>query len=263
MIQSYNDLPIGKYLDILALDKDGLSDLDYQVAVVGILADLTPDEVLDLPLPEYQKHVAAAQFLTAPVLGKDGRSPYDGKRVPQSYTLAGLQLDLTTKAEKMTAAQYIDFQTFAKEPVKHQAELLSCVLIPHGKTYNDGYEITDVHKAIRENLSVAECYALSAFFFEGVRRLHAAYPILFAMDAQEETPQDEGGEGTAAEDRPADSFTERWGWVANIDAVAELTHESWSAVWQMNIVEFFNLISYRRDKLQRQKENIEQWKRTH
>lgn len=31
----------------------------------------------------------------------------------------------------------------------------------------------------------------------------------------------------------------------------------------MNIVEFFNLICYRRDKIARDKANIERWKKTH
>lgn len=31
----------------------------------------------------------------------------------------------------------------------------------------------------------------------------------------------------------------------------------------MNIIEFFNLICYRRDKVQREKDAIEKWKRQH
>lgn len=164
MITSYNDLPIGKYLDILALDKDALSDVDYQVEVVCILNDLSTDEVLDLPLPQYKELADEAGFLTAPVL-KNGRTLFDGKRVAKTYTLAGLTLDVCLDAAKMTAAQYIDFQNYSRaDGHKHLPELLSCVMIPRGCKYNEGYDITDVHRAIRENLSVADCYALSAFF---------------------------------------------------------------------------------------------------
>ena len=48
-----------------------------------------------------------------------------------------------------------------------------------------------------------------------------------------------------------------------MDAIAELTHESWAHVWEMNIIEFFNLLAYRKDKREWEKAEMEQWKRTH
>ena len=44
--------------------------------------------------------------------------------------------------------------------------MLSCFLVPRGCDYNDGYDIADVHAAIREEMSVAEVLALLAFFFK-------------------------------------------------------------------------------------------------
>ena len=44
--------------------------------------------------------------------------------------------------------------------------MLSCFLVPKGCDYNDGYDIADVHAAIREEMSVAEVLALLAFFFK-------------------------------------------------------------------------------------------------
>lgn len=164
MIDSYKTLPLGKYIDIMQIPRN-LSEVDFNVKVVSILIDKPEDEVLDLPLPEFQKAVAAAQFLAAPVLGKDGRKPYDGKRVADTYILGGFKLKLTKEPAKMNVAQYVDFQTFAKGDVlESMPQLLSCVLIPEGKTYNEGYDVAEVHKAIRENLPTSDAYALSAFF---------------------------------------------------------------------------------------------------
>lgn len=37
----------------------------------------------------------------------------------------------------------------------------------------------------------------------------------------------------------------------------------WDDVWTMGAMEFLNVLSYRRDKLAKEKADIEQWKRTH
>ena len=157
MIDNYRSLPIGKYLEILELSKDENVDaLTQQVKTISILTGKTEDEVLALPIMEYKELAGKTRFLE-----KD----YDGKlQVAKSYGLAGMQLLPVKDFTKITTAQYVDFQTFSKEGDKYVVECLSTLLVPKGKKYNDGYEITDVHRAIRENLSVADVMSLYAFF---------------------------------------------------------------------------------------------------
>lgn len=157
MIDNYRSLPIGKYLEILELSKDESVDaLTQQVKTISILTGKTEDEVLALPIMEYKSLAAKTKFL---------ERDYDGKlQVAKSYGLAGMQLLPVKDFTKITTAQYVDFQTFSKEGDRYIVECLSTLLIPKGKKYNDGYEITDVHRAIRENLSVADVMSLYAFF---------------------------------------------------------------------------------------------------
>ena len=57
--------------------------------------------------------------------------------------------------------------TYLQKDKEHKfVEMLSCFLVPRGKEYNEGYDILDVHNAIREEMSVAEVLALLAFFFK-------------------------------------------------------------------------------------------------
>lgn len=58
-------------------------------------------------------------------------------------------------------------------------------------------------------------------------------------------------------------FQRKWGWVAQVDAISELTRQPWDSVWNMDVIEFLNLICYREDKLNEQKKQIEKWRRTH
>jgi hypothetical protein len=157
MIKDYNTLSVGKYLQIHKVAKDEeLTDIDKQVGIIAILADMAEDDVLDLPILEYQELAQQSKFLEKPM-----NVP---KHIATTYTLDGWELVPTTDIRKMTTAQYIDFQTFSKEGEDKLIEVLSCFLIPKGKKYNDDYDILEVQKAIREYLTIPNCLALSAFF---------------------------------------------------------------------------------------------------
>ena len=68
---------------------------------------------------------------------------------------------------KINVAQYVDFQNFVKLPLREGMEkILSIFLIPEGCKYNDGYDIIDVQKEIRENISFRVAEGLLSFFIE-------------------------------------------------------------------------------------------------
>lgn len=157
IIDNYRNLPVGKWLEILELSKDENVDaLEQQVKTIAILTGLTEDEVLDLPIVEYRELASKTKFLE-----KD----YDGKlQIAKSYGLNGMELIPVKDFNKITTAQYVDYQTFSKEGDMYLVQTLSTLLVPKGKKYNDGYDMDAVQQAIRENLSVADVLSLYAFF---------------------------------------------------------------------------------------------------
>jgi len=165
IIDNYADLPVGKYLDILAANEGDAEDIDKQVATIAILTDRTEDEILNLPLPDYTALARAADFLRHEDKGEH--------RLAKRYTLGGLALVPCTDARKMTTAQYIDFQTLTKDgDYDHRLpEIVSCFLVPDGKTYGDGYDFAEVQDAIRRHLSVTDALSLLAFFFVSLQTL--------------------------------------------------------------------------------------------
>ena len=161
IIDNYRDLPIGKYEEIVALCNEEMTEVDRKVAILSILTGLTEDEVMRLPLPVFTEYSAKAKFIESEC--PENLIP----GVARSYPYGGFVLIPVTDIRKITAAQYIDFQTFAKERETKTVELLSCLLVPRGCDYNEGYDVLDVHRALREEMSVAEALALLAFFFKG------------------------------------------------------------------------------------------------
>lgn len=160
MINNYNRLPIGKYIDICAIYADtSLDDLTKQVKTLSILTDKTEDDILDLPILEYQGMAKEAKFLEASF-----SIPKDAGRIGRTYNLGKWKLKPVSEIGKMSTAQYVDFQHLCDDPLHHLPELVSVFLIPEGHKYNTGYDIIELQDDIRNTLCVADASSLLAFF---------------------------------------------------------------------------------------------------
>ena len=166
IIDNYKSLPLGKYLDICQVCKDtSLEELDRQVKILSILSDMSEDEILHLPIPKYKEMVAKSKFLE-----DVDKNEHKAARL---YIVGDWQLVPTMDYRKMETAQYVDFQTFAPMVETHMAELLSCLLIPIGCRYNEGYDLLEVQQALKDKLSVTNALSLLAFFltrFKGLMK---------------------------------------------------------------------------------------------
>ena len=162
MIDNYKSLPLGKYLDICRVCKDeSLEEIERQVKILSILSDMTEEEILHLPIPKYKEMVVASRFLE-----DVDKNRHKAARL---YIVGDWKLLPTMDYRKMETAQYVDFQTFAPMVETHMAELLSCLLVPVGCRYNEGYDILEVQQALKDNLSVTDALSLSAFFLTRYR----------------------------------------------------------------------------------------------
>lgn len=183
IIDSFAALPLGTYLDILAVNADGDRDeVDRQAATLALLTGASERDILNLPIAEYSELAAAARFL--------GEQPAIPQRIASSYVCGSFRLKPTADLRKVTAAQYIDFQTFAPEGEARFVELLSVFLVPEGKAYNDGYDVLEVQAAIRADLPVLDALALSAFFLRRfARSMRATETSLYRLAKRERNPK--------------------------------------------------------------------------
>ncbi|MBQ0153943.1 MAG: hypothetical protein KBS70_04060, partial [Bacteroidales bacterium] len=142
MITSYDNLPVSKYEAIQATVKENGDDL----AIVAILAGKTEDELLNMPLTEYEKLRDGAAFLYY--------EPQPHK-VAKSYKIGYFELIPCTDERKLTTAQYIDFKELIKTEYT-MPQILSVFLVPKGKAYNEGYDVLEVQAAIGAELSILD-----------------------------------------------------------------------------------------------------------
>ena len=155
MIDNYTNLPLGLYLDIDAVLQSDAEDIDKQVRIIALLDGTTTEAVLALPLKEYSAKAAATDFL---------RHDCPPISAPSRVISGDFVLRPTKDFTNITTAQYVDFQTFSKGGTAKLPELIAVLLVPEGRNYNDGYDVAQVVRVVRD-LPLPVALGLSAFFF--------------------------------------------------------------------------------------------------
>lgn len=163
IIDSYNKLTLGKYMEIQEVSRnESLEDIDKQVQILSILTGVAEDEILHLPIQDYKELVAKSSFLDPENINYHP--------VAKKYLLGKFELIPCRDFRKIETCQYIDFQTYAPDLDKYLVEFLSVILVPKGHRYNEGYDILEVQKAIREEMSVSDGVSLAGFFLTWCRK---------------------------------------------------------------------------------------------
>ena len=163
IIDNYNKLTLGKYIEIQEISRnESLEDIDKQVQILSILTGEAEEEILHLPIVEYKELVARSGFLNPETINVHP--------VAKRYLVGGFELIPVRDFRKIETCQYIDFQTYAPDMDKYLVEFLSVILVPKGHRYNEGYDILEVQRAIREEMSVADGISIAGFFLTWCRK---------------------------------------------------------------------------------------------
>lgn len=156
--KNWTQISINDYMELQEiLEREDA--VDAEIGIVALLCGVSEDEILDLPLPEYQRLRAEAQFIA--------QFPEVKNKAPKSITIGDYKYDVITNMRKLTTAQYIDFQTYLKQgdDVKNLPYLLSVFIVPKGCKYGDDeYNIDDLAKDIKEYLPVVTAFEMCGFF---------------------------------------------------------------------------------------------------
>lgn len=158
MITSYKQLPIGAYLQILSVTETEPDETMRNPAILSILDGRSVAELEDLPIMEFARLMHQTSFLLTP--------PAPGK-TRKTYECGAFTLSPVLDYKKITTAQYVDFQEVIKAGGDTPAipEVLSCMLVPVGHRYCDGYDAAEVRATIRERMSTEDAVSLYSFFF--------------------------------------------------------------------------------------------------
>ena len=176
MIESYKDLTINKYQEIRQIIEEDGGELAIQSKIIACLTGMEVDDVLNLSLTRYHELVQKTAFLLE-------KPKLDG-RIPNKLNINGRECIITKDVKKLTAAQYIDYQTLTamKDQEKYLANILACFIVPKGCKYGDGYENDEIVAWIGENLSIVD--GLNICFFFRKKYLNSIKLTLTSLELQ-------------------------------------------------------------------------------
>lgn len=144
---TWNDIKYRQLLDI----RDAANIEDENDRVFAIMQAVYGEDILNLPLKEFNEKCKELEFLQKPV--PNDLHVKNIKVNGREYYFDGL-------LGKITTAQYIDFQNYQKN--KDEYKSFSVFIIPKDHKYNDGYDMEQVFNDI---LDIPSPVLVSASFF--------------------------------------------------------------------------------------------------
>lgn len=154
---NWDNITIDKYYQIMdVLNDDCDDDITKNVKIVSILMDKDEQEIWDMDMTEAGGYINRLKFL----------NKFDIPDHPNmKFNIGGYNLEVIKDVTKINVAQYVDFQNFVKLPLREGMDkILSIFLIPKDHKYNEGYDIMDVQRVIRDNISFRVAEGLLGFF---------------------------------------------------------------------------------------------------
>lgn len=146
-----------------------LDEINNNIPFLAVLCECSEDDIANLTPSEFSKLLSETEFLKNP----------PQKNISNSYIINGKKYNVFFEIKDMVMSQYIDFQTFSKDQEKYYKQILACFLIPEGKKYCDGYNISDVIKDIGK-MSIIDANGLLFFFtlsFQSLTKAMLTYSI--------------------------------------------------------------------------------------
>lgn len=173
MVNSFNQVSIKLYKELKAITEDlNKGELERSVEIVALLSGKSVDEVLHLPIPEFNQLVAETAFLDHPKLDL-------ATTVPKFIKIGDQKFKLEIDVYKWETSRFIDFQTFIKDGSKPEdrmfSNVLACMLIPEGKGYGQDYDPLEIAQLIEDSLDIITA---NQIFFYWQRRWLGSLKII-------------------------------------------------------------------------------------
>lgn len=161
--KSWADVSISEYdriMDVVC-DKE-LSDAEKDVALIAILAGVPEDVVWDLDIMEVKRLRLQLSWLNL-------EFNYPKKINFKKIKIGEWECNVLQDIDKMTYAQFVDFQNYVRDIAHKKKEILSIFFIPTGKKYGEDYDIVGLQNAIGDNVSILTYNTVWFFFLKKYR----------------------------------------------------------------------------------------------
>ena len=157
----WSDVTIAEYERIVYIINSTDDEIERLTGVISVLSGVDENEIADMPIAEIAKIGQKLDFLNSFDFNKNATY--------KSLVIDGETLVLSTK--NMSVAQYVDFQATWSADTKDLARIISICYVPKGKKYNQDYDIEELIKKIRNNVSIDKANSIGFFLLKKLNKL--------------------------------------------------------------------------------------------
>ena len=157
----WSDITIAEYERIVYIINCTDDEIERLTGVISVLSGVDENEIADMPIAEIAKIGQKLDFLNSFTFNKNATY--------KTLVIDGETLVLSTK--NMTVAQYVDFQATWSAETKDLARIISICYVPKGKKYNQDYDIEELIKKIRNNVSIDKANSIGFFLLKKLNGL--------------------------------------------------------------------------------------------
>lgn len=173
MINNFSQVSLKLYRDLKEIAEDVTKSETLRSAeIVAILNNKSLDDILQLPISEFQELVANTDFLNYPEFNL-------AKSAPKKLVIDGVEYDVQLDVFKWTTSQFLDFQEFIKTGNSPEKEtfknVLACIVVPKGKTYGTDYDPLELANLLDTSLDIQTACKI---FFYLLRRYRGSMEII-------------------------------------------------------------------------------------
>lgn len=159
--ERWSDITIAEYERIVETIKSTDDEIERLTGVISVLSGVDENEIADMPIAEIAKIGQKLDFLNSFTFNKN--ATYN------SLVIDGEILVLSVK--DMSVAQFVDFQATWSAETKDLARIISICYVPKGKIYNKDYDIEELIKKIRNNVSIDKANSIGFFLLKKLNGL--------------------------------------------------------------------------------------------
>lgn len=160
--RSWKDVTIDEYFQLKGkLDNPDLNDYEKEVIKLAFVNNKTEDDIWDLNINQFRNLQVEALWMDEFNISEDIKF--------NNLEISGEKYTIDTNLQNFTVAQYLDFQTFFPQRnsnPKVLGNILACFIIPKGKKYASGYDISKLVSSINSNLSILTANEIMFFFLK-------------------------------------------------------------------------------------------------
>lgn len=138
-------------------------DISRNIEIYSILSE-DPNQareyLLNVPVSKLSEELVKIKFI---------EHKYEPQVPETEYSFNGQKFVIQYDVQKMTAAQYIDFQNLQRDSKKNFKYLFMCFLVPKGKKYGEDYDVLALADELYDKVPISVVSDIMFFFVQLLR----------------------------------------------------------------------------------------------